>query len=141
MLINNLSHIITQKSIYEVFSMSNITKICIPPLNVSVTSVETIPVNIQNINSMPGTSGRLHLGKFAQQLMSIDENYCTESKPFVSCLPVPQLPQSAAPVWRAIAARAIFMRKLFASESASRVLEIITNCEQFDFYSRTGMHS
>lgn len=94
--INNLSHIITQKSIYEVLSMSNSPKICIPPLNVSVVSVETMPVNIQSINSLPGTAGRLHLGKLAQQLMSIDENYCTESKPFVSCVP---LQQNATPVY------------------------------------------
>ena len=94
--VNNLSHIITQKSIYEVLSMSNNTKICIPPLNVSVTSVETMPLNIPNINSMRGTAGRLHLGKLSQQLMDIDENYCTDSRPFVSCAP---LPQSAAPVY------------------------------------------
>jgi len=76
--------------------MSNSPKICIPPLNVSVVSVETMPVNIQSINSLPGTAGRLHLGKLAQQLIGIDENYCTESKPFVSCVP---LQQNATPVY------------------------------------------
>jgi hypothetical protein len=53
-------------------------QICIPPLRVSVFSVETLPVSVQSI-ALPQTSMRTHVGNLTQQLLSIDENKCTPS--------------------------------------------------------------
>ena len=52
--------------------------ICIPPLRVSVFSVETLPVAVQNI-ALPQTSSRIHVGKFTQQLLNIDANQSTRA--------------------------------------------------------------
>ena len=49
--------------------------ICVPPLVVSVLTMEYMPVSIESV--LPPPSSRTHLGNFAQQILhTVDEQQC-----------------------------------------------------------------
>jgi hypothetical protein len=75
--------------------------IYIPPLQISVFSVESMPVPVQ---SVPKTCSRTHLGNFTEQLFMIDENKSTPAVYGVQLKPeqltcVSCLHPNMAPAW------------------------------------------